>query len=253
MAARAHSWAVYAHLDLDLSGTQTGTNGRHPCPRRTPLHAHCNAGVQPETLVVAYDDAGGMFCCPPVVDVEALVGPCECGGAGRRMVRLAAGSGPNRSGNNNPQAPCRIAHTAHRAPPDQSPYAQAPVTMRRGVDLFADRRPTATDRRPRPRPVPRPNETLDPVGGHIPGALNRFFKLNLTESGCFQTASTLREEFTALLDGRLGQTPSFTNVARRDRLPQPAGHGPRRPAGLAPVRRIVERMVRNPDRPMTQG
>ena len=48
------------------------------------------------------------------------------------------------------------------------------------------------------------NETLDPVGGHIPGALNRFFKDNLNEQGFFKSPSQLREEFLAVI----GNTPS---------------------------------------------
>ena len=45
------------------------------------------------------------------------------------------------------------------------------------------------------------NETIDPVGGHIPGAVNRFFRDNLQESGCFKPAAVLREEWLALLAG----------------------------------------------------
>ena len=48
------------------------------------------------------------------------------------------------------------------------------------------------------------NETLDPVGGHIPGALNRFFKCNLQDNGSFKLAAILREEFTA----QVGNVPS---------------------------------------------
>ena len=43
------------------------------------------------------------------------------------------------------------------------------------------------------------NETLDPVGGHIPGALNRFFKHNLAADGRFKPAAELRREYSELL------------------------------------------------------
>ncbi len=43
------------------------------------------------------------------------------------------------------------------------------------------------------------NETLDPVGGHIPGAVNRFFKDNLSPDGRFKPAQALRAEYEALL------------------------------------------------------
>jgi thiosulfate/3-mercaptopyruvate sulfurtransferase len=44
-------------------------------------------------------------------------------------------------------------------------------------------------------------EPLDPVAGHIPGALNRFFKDNLQPDGRFKPADQLKREFEALLDG----------------------------------------------------
>jgi thiosulfate/3-mercaptopyruvate sulfurtransferase len=42
------------------------------------------------------------------------------------------------------------------------------------------------------------NETIDPVGGHIPGAQNRFFKDNLGADGKFKPAAQLKEEFAPL-------------------------------------------------------
>ena len=45
-------------------------------------------------------------------------------------------------------------------------------------------------------------EPMDPVAGHIPGALNRPNGQNLQADGRFKDAAQLREEFTALLDGR---------------------------------------------------
>jgi thiosulfate/3-mercaptopyruvate sulfurtransferase len=43
------------------------------------------------------------------------------------------------------------------------------------------------------------NETLDPVGGHIPGAHNRFFRDNLTDDGHFKAPHELRAELIDLL------------------------------------------------------
>jgi thiosulfate/3-mercaptopyruvate sulfurtransferase len=45
-------------------------------------------------------------------------------------------------------------------------------------------------------------EPLDPVAGHIPGALNRVWNDNLGADGRFKPAAQLRQEFEALLQGR---------------------------------------------------
>jgi len=45
-------------------------------------------------------------------------------------------------------------------------------------------------------------EPLDPVAGHIPGALNRPFKDNLDAEGRFLRPEALREAFLPLLGGR---------------------------------------------------
>jgi len=46
------------------------------------------------------------------------------------------------------------------------------------------------------------NETIDPVAGHIPGAVNRVFKSNLDASGRFKPSAALRQEWEALLQDR---------------------------------------------------
>ncbi len=42
-------------------------------------------------------------------------------------------------------------------------------------------------------------ETIDPVAGHIPGAMNRFWQKNLKSDGRFKAPEELRKEYEALL------------------------------------------------------
>ena len=54
--------AAYAHLDRDLSGPKTGTNGRHPLPDAAVLaRTFGRFGITSGKQVVAYDQDSGMF------------------------------------------------------------------------------------------------------------------------------------------------------------------------------------------------
>jgi len=54
--------AVYAHIDHDLSGPKTGTNGRHPLPSPDALRAtFSRLGIDDGVQVVAYDQDTGMY------------------------------------------------------------------------------------------------------------------------------------------------------------------------------------------------
>ena len=53
--------ARYAHLDRDLSGEKTGTNGRHPLPTPDQMRDRFGAfGVTSGRQVVVYDADSGM-------------------------------------------------------------------------------------------------------------------------------------------------------------------------------------------------
>ena len=54
--------AHFAHLDIDLSGEKSGTNGRHPLPSPAAFGAFlARHGVTALSKIVAYDDAGGPY------------------------------------------------------------------------------------------------------------------------------------------------------------------------------------------------
>src|SRR5205814_2192354 len=54
--------AAYAHLDRDLSGPKTGTNGRHPLPEAAvAARTFGRLGITSGKQVVAYDQDNGMF------------------------------------------------------------------------------------------------------------------------------------------------------------------------------------------------
>lgn len=184
--------AEHAHLDRDLSGPKTGTHGRHPLPSPEALAMTLGRwGLTPATRVVAYDDAGGMFAARAWwllrwaghERVQVLDGGWAAwqaaGGAIDTSVAERAPTGANVSPQPGwvLQADEVLASVQGRAPALQLLDARAP-------DRFRGE-----------------NETLDPVGGHIPGAANRFFQLNL-QDGRFKPGAQLLAEFGATLPGQ---------------------------------------------------
>ncbi|MBW7861645.1 MAG: sulfurtransferase [Rhodocyclaceae bacterium] len=182
--------ARFLHLDEDLSGPMTGSNGRHPLPDPDVLAARLRAaGVDRDTQVVAYDDAGGMFAAR-LWWLMRWLGHRKVAVLDGGLAAWRAASGPLST-----EVP-----TAHAAgsfqivrDPSQDPV-DAGFVLRNlgqpGMRLLDARSP---DR------FRGENETLDPVGGHIPGARNRFFRDNLVPDGRFKSPARLREEFEAAL------------------------------------------------------
>lgn len=181
--------AVYANLDKDLSGPKTGLNGRHPLPTPDAFLATLRRwGLQAHTEVIAYDDAGGMFAARAWWMLRWMGHPLVRvldGGWGSWQAQGGAVSTevPSRS-------PSQIQLTPHDEHLTRIDFVQANLGNRGAMQLLDARAP---DR------FRGENETLDPVGGHIPGAINRFFQLNLAADGRFKPPQLLRDEFTALL------------------------------------------------------
>ena len=179
--------AFFLDLDDDLSGAKTGTNGRHPLPDPAQLAARLAAcGVGNHTQVVAYDDAGGMFAAR----LWWLLRWC-----GHHRVAVLDGG---------LQAWLAAGQALDDALPEARPATYTLALRADRVDAQHVRQHLGQpdmvliDARS-PDRFRGENEMLDPVGGHIPGAINRFFRDNLDAHNYFKQASVLREEFGALL------------------------------------------------------
>lgn len=182
--------AVFMHLDRDLSAPKTGRNGRHPLPSpdvfATLLGRH---GITPDHHVVAYDDAGGMFAAR-LWWMLRWVGHADVSVLDGGLAAWRAAGGTLDTSVRERPATVRVPHPA-------LPVVDA-ATVLANIDsgrlLLVDAR--APDR------FRGENETLDPVGGHIPGAVNRYFKLNLADDGRFKPADMLRAEWRAITGER---------------------------------------------------
>ena len=180
----------YLHLDRDLSTTKTGRNGRHPLPERAAFARTIGAlGVTPSTQVVCVDAQGGVYAARLWWMLRWL---------GHRAVAVLDGGLPawQRAGG---ALTSEAAAELHGAPYPERPEG-APRIDAAGVAARAPRH-AVLDARAGER-FRGDVEPLDAIGGHIPGALNRFYQANLDAGGTFKPAATLREEFAAALGGR---------------------------------------------------
>ena len=182
--------AFFAGIDDDLSGPKTGTNGRHPLPDRQLLAAKFGAwGIGNDTQIVAYDAAGGQFAVRLWWLARWL---------GHDKVALLDGGWPlwlAETGLSSVEVPTR--------PPRRfaaGDSLEGVVTVHELQRLLAERSVQLVDARAPERYEGRV-EPIDPVAGHIPGAVNRFWQANLAD-GRLKPATQLRAEYEQLLAGR---------------------------------------------------
>lgn len=181
--------ACFLHCDRDLSGAMNGSNGRHPLPDVQTLIARLGEiGIGPQTQVVVYDDAQGMIAGRLWWLLRWL---------GHTRVALLDGG---------IQAWLAAGESLTSAVPQRTPSAFVGQAQAFTVDadfvlkMIGNPQGCLVDARG-PDRFRGENETMDPVGGHIPGALNRCFKDNLLADGRFKPADQLRSEWLTLLAG----------------------------------------------------
>ena len=182
--------AFYADLDQDLAAPRTATSGRHPLPTAEQLAALFGGwGLTPERLLVVYDHVGGAIATrlwwlarwaghTNVAVLDGGLQGWEAAGQGLTSEQpfLTDGAYPVRTG----QLPA--------------------ITVDDVLKQVAARELTLIDARD-PVRFAGDAEPIDPVAGHVPGALNRPFNLNLDEQGHFKDAAVLAQEFADLFAG----------------------------------------------------
>lgn len=185
--------SLHADLDQDLSDhDQSPSAGRHPLPSREAFVARLVAwGLNPQQQVVVLDRQGANYCGR----LWWMLKWC-----GHEAVAVLNGGLPAWKAAGGPV-------TADPTPtpsPGRFVLGNSLVRALGTTELqqaLGSPGQTVIDARATPR-FRGEVEPLDPVAGHIPGALNRPFADNIGPDGRFKPAAQLKQEFLQLLGGR---------------------------------------------------
>lgn len=183
--------AHFASVESALSGPKTGRNGRHPLPSPEAFAQFLGShGVAADSTVVAYDDVGGLFAARlwwmarwiGLRSAALLDGGIAKWIAENHAITLVA-PGPRQA--------------ELRARADSSMVQDAGTVLRN----LSDPSRAIIDSRPAER-FRGEVEPIDPLAGHIPGAVNRFYKNNLHADLTFRPPAELKREFSELIGSR---------------------------------------------------
>lgn len=190
--------AVYANLNIDLSAkgdrlrTGAESGGRHPLPSRENFAKWLGQiGFGNDMQAVVYDRQGASYCGRLWWLLKWLgherVAVLDGGLQAWKASGGAVVPGPSQT----------LDHTEFSITEPLVGLVSAETVL--GNLGKTDQ--TVIDARAAPR-FRGEIEPLDPVAGHIPGALNRPFTNNLTAEGFFKSKDVLRHEFEELLGAR---------------------------------------------------
>ncbi|MBL8385211.1 MAG: sulfurtransferase [Burkholderiales bacterium] len=187
--ARGHiPGAHFVSMEADMAGVKTGRNGRHPLPTVEALErVFSRLGIGAGRQVVAYDNSQNNYAGRVWWTLRWL---------GHENVAVLDG------GLGKWQAEGRALTAAVPVPTPAAFRARPAPGMQVAVDAIVDAlgKPgmLVLDARA-PERYSGAQETIDPVGGHIPGARLRFWKDNIRPDGTYKPAEQLRQEYLALL------------------------------------------------------
>lgn len=203
---RAHiPGAVYAHLDHALSDKGTpdaqgkyhphpdaASGGRHPLPSRQKFAMWLSTvGFSNAMQAVVYDRNGANFCGRLWWMLKWAGHEAAAVLDGGLQAWQAAGG----------EVTDRKEVSRFQSNFELGPQLRSLATTEQVLQGLGSRQQTIVDARAAPR-FRGEVEPLDPVAGHIPGALNRPFTQNIAPDGRFKPPQQLRQEFEQLLGGR---------------------------------------------------
>lgn len=177
--------AVHADLEHDLSGPIiAGQTGRHPLPTPAALARTLSGfGIGPETTVIAYDDAGGAYASR-LWWLLRWLGHDRCQLLDGGMPAWQAAGYALTAGAES-ASPAVFIGDLQPAMTVAAEQLLPPSTTRVLVDVRGAARYAGAE------------EPIDPVAGHIPGAINLPFTGNLGLDNRFLPTETLRQRYVA--------------------------------------------------------
>jgi thiosulfate/3-mercaptopyruvate sulfurtransferase len=197
---RAHiPGARYADLNRDLSAPVAAHTGRHPLPTPEGFAVRLDElGIGNDTQVIAYDDANGSIAAR-LWWMLRWVGHDAVAVLDGGFKAWTAAAGPLQSGAAQPAAsqPGRRRITPRIDADSVLSTAELERALRHPQAVLVDAR--AQER------YAGTVEPIDPVAGHIPGAVNHPFTANLDAEGRFLPAAELNRRWHERLSGRAPQ------------------------------------------------
>lgn len=180
--------ARYVHLENDLSAAVTSLTGRHPLPDFNQLAKKIAAlGITFNNQIVVYDDAGGAMAARLWWLLRCL---------GHASVAVLDGGIQHWLAQNHP--------TTTHLPRYKVGHFKAYLDTTRWLETrdiensLARKSICLIDARTAER-YRGEHEPIDPVAGHIPGALNRPFQANMNTNGLFLSSNELHHQFKTLI------------------------------------------------------
>jgi len=190
--------ALYADLDQDLAGPVTKDSGRHPLPDTNAFRATLQGwGIGPGTQVVVYDYASGALAAR-LWWMLRWFGHSQVAVLNGGLKAWIAGDGTLAT-----EVPEFPESTLLEAPDSDRIITTDEVYSMLGKSDEM----RLVDARDRAR-FNGQKEPIDPVAGHVPGAINFPFSDNLNADGTWKSSQELRQAWAGLLGS--GTPPPFS-------------------------------------------